>query len=41
MYLGNTPLILAAKNGHEDIVEELIQHGAHVNDKNVDGQFIG
>ena len=32
---------LAAKNGYKDIVEELIQHGANVNDWNEDGKFIG
>ncbi len=34
-------MILAAKNGYEDIVEELIQHGANVNDRNEDGKFMG
>ncbi len=37
--IGNTPLLLAAKNGHEDIVKELIQHGADMNDKNKEGKF--
>ena len=39
LWIGNTPLLFAAKNGHEDIVQELIQHGADVNDKNKDSKF--
>ena len=35
---GNTPLHHAAKNGNEIIVQELILHGADVNDKNKDGK---
>ena len=32
-------MLHAAKNGNEDIVGELIQHGVDVNDKNKDGKF--
>ena len=32
-------LITAAKNGTENIIGELIQHGADVNDKNKDGNL--
>ena len=32
-------LISAAKNGTENIIGELIQHGADVNDKNKDGNL--
>ena len=37
--LGNTPLLLAAKNGHEDIVHLLIQNGTDINVKNEKGKF--
>lgn len=35
---GNTPLHLATTNGHKKLVEELINHGANVNAKNLDGE---
>jgi ankyrin repeat protein len=34
---GGTPLMLASKTGNMDIVNELIKHGAKINDKNIEG----
>ncbi|KAF0690547.1 Aste57867_18063 [Aphanomyces stellatus] len=34
---GNTPILIASKGGHAEAVEELLNHGAKVNDTNNDG----
>ena len=40
LFKGFTPLIRAALNGHIDIVEFLVSHGADVNDKSITGKFL-
>ena len=35
---GDTPLIIAARNGHEDIVEMLLNHGADLTLQNDNGE---
>ena len=34
---GQTPLMLASKHGHLEILNELIDHGADIDDTNIDG----
>ena len=38
-FLGNTALAVAAHNGHLDVVEELIQNGAYINETNKNGKL--
>ena len=40
LFIGWTPLIYAAEEGHLDIVEFLVTHGADVNVKTNDGKFL-
>ncbi len=40
IFKGVTPLMWAAKRGHRDIVNLLLNQGANVNDKNNDGKFL-
>ena len=35
--MGNTPLIIAAKKGYNDLITELLQKGADINKRNYDG----
>ena len=34
---GETPLMLASKIGNMDIINELIEHGAKIDEKNIEG----
>ena len=37
LYLGWTSLIWAARFGHTDVVQLLLQHGANINAKDTEG----
>ena len=39
LYLGWTPLHYSAKNGHVAVIKYLVDHGAHVNIKDEDGEY--
>ena len=39
-YLGKTSLHYASKNGHQSVVELLLDRGANIDQKNKNGEFI-